>query len=809
MTMQDDLNRKEQMRLKAGALHLRLMDNQEQYDKMLALLNYYRTDNKQYAEDVLDAMKDGLKNYERYLHLENALSPRCISIVKRELPEGEKLNAADTEGAYHMVLRFDDGKEEVVHFDRKASQLLYMLIVLCAMKNGYVADFLHKPCRDEYEDEKDFDEDYECFKQNKETVTQLAQMVYPNSKVDDLWKNLCPDTDEAIGDSNSCFTDLKQKMRSTLGRVLNGLGQQEESMWFIPLDVRYGKDIVYKLRMSTANILFPKEMTNIVTNLPDAKDYVEMDEDNTAIVDNNHIAILAEHANEGDTESMNLLAEIYLEGYGVERNKETAFTWWKRSADAGDAEGLYHIGVYYGTGDCVEQDYKLSIDYLEQAAKKGNADAIYQLGVYHHQGFGCEENWRKALDCYIKAAKKGHVNAACEAGYMLDRGGHGVRRNKKHAFKWFQKAAELDHPEAIRYVLKYLWDGIVEMSSDEENYWIEKSLNTDDPANFLQLGVRNLLLGVYHNVLFCFNGARRLGCFAANHTLGYLLHEGKDCEKDEEKALDVLMEGTLAGYKESAKVLSRFYPEKYNEIEKDLENIVDHRNLLISLVEDLKEEEYQKDFFNLVHAYEQRFLTDYQKEINKQLSIHRPSTDNSGKGGKRRIVVRKGNGKKAAYEVAVVLANGKEIGVKLNPKSLLIVLLTIICSYKNGYSTMMAKSERCKPVLAELIRLVFGDMSDKDVEKYIKYYLCGDDTNDYKQYSNLAKISMKKTVGNEDDVFYFLFDNNKKYGNRLFRTMNLGVADIELPEELARLAEIMPNGWELTQGIENQDIISE
>ena len=51
---------------KTGALHLRLMDNEEQYSDMLAYLLYYNKDNEHYTTDVLGALEDGLENYNRF-----------------------------------------------------------------------------------------------------------------------------------------------------------------------------------------------------------------------------------------------------------------------------------------------------------------------------------------------------------------------------------------------------------------------------------------------------------------------------------------------------------------------------------------------------------------------------------------------------------------------------------------------------------------------------------------------------------------------------------------------------------------------
>ena len=48
---------------KTGALHLRLMDNEEQYSDMLAYLLYYNKDNEHYTTDVLGALEDGLEDF--------------------------------------------------------------------------------------------------------------------------------------------------------------------------------------------------------------------------------------------------------------------------------------------------------------------------------------------------------------------------------------------------------------------------------------------------------------------------------------------------------------------------------------------------------------------------------------------------------------------------------------------------------------------------------------------------------------------------------------------------------------------------
>ena len=100
--MTDDEKKKKEIHDKVGALHLRLLDDEANYHDIIGHMAYYRKDNEHYSEDLLNALRDGLENHERYLNLQNALSPRCIKIVKR--PEGEKFSAADTEGASFILM---------------------------------------------------------------------------------------------------------------------------------------------------------------------------------------------------------------------------------------------------------------------------------------------------------------------------------------------------------------------------------------------------------------------------------------------------------------------------------------------------------------------------------------------------------------------------------------------------------------------------------------------------------------------------------------------------------------------------------
>ena len=129
---------------------------------MLYMLDYIKTYKEHMPDEVFRALEDGLKSHERMANMENALSSRFIRIERREK---DRIYDTETEGYYQVVLGFDDGGEEPVHFDKKQDQLLYILMALCSLKNGLFADFFKKT-------ETDI----------REVVSRLIDLIWPNAR---------------------------------------------------------------------------------------------------------------------------------------------------------------------------------------------------------------------------------------------------------------------------------------------------------------------------------------------------------------------------------------------------------------------------------------------------------------------------------------------------------------------------------------------------------------------------------------------------------------------------------------------------
>ena len=785
--------KKEEIRQKVGALHLRLMDDEQQYQTLLSLLLKYSVENNQMGEDVNGALEDGLKNYQRAIGIENALSPRFIHIVKREK---EQISDRETEGYYQVVLGLNDGYETAVHFDKKQDQLLYILMVLCSLKNGLLADFFRK-------------KEVEV----RENVGKLIDLIYPHARenrdFNNLMTNLNPDV---------YFTDIVQKIKAPIEKVVNEHGLENELVWFIPYSRSFGLKRIYNMRILPANIEYPKEFQPIVDALPNTARYVDYGEhprgelkgfeqvDKIQLHD-----VLLRQAEEGDLEAMNVLAGNYNYGTGVEVDQKKAFSWWKKAADLGHDESQYFVGLFYSTGDVVGQDYKMAIKYFKMAADQGYVDAIYQLGRFIYHGFGCRKNIKGGLMIMDKAAEAGNKEAMNEVAHAFYQG-EGVRHDFKKALKYYFELAKDDNDEAYWHIIQsYLEGKGLEKDEKKAMEWIEKGIEKGMNAIYTIYGLYLCKSGKYDEATIVFRTAAERGA-PVHDILARMNMKGQGLGSGtKEETIEILTKGVLNGERACREMLFERSPSTLRELEKKHGSLADKLLTLRIVMGQMGSDADRERFLNLVDAYREIYDDKYLVEIIKQLNIHTPSTKKKdGKGLKRRrIVVRETDKGDAGYEVVLIMANGEEAVVKMNINSLVIYLLAIICSYKSGFTRMMVNEnhiQRFRPYLKELILFVFGERTDREVDLFIERFLI--DNGYFRTYSYQATNAISACVDIMDEALYYIFDS-KKIGRQNLRRMEMDVRDIELPQKLLKLAEAMPDAKEILQAADNQDDLKE
>ena len=830
---------------KLGAMHLRFLDDEKNYSRLLSELEDYANTIEDYGSAVVSALAEGLNNRERYLKLENALSPRCIVIEKRQLEKGKRLSAADNEGLYHVVLCLDDETRHVVHFSRKQEQILYIITVLSAFKNGMCEDFFA---------------DY-AFKY-MDVFKRLAQKIYPllgEKKLEDMIENLAPEL---------YFSESVQKMKSPVEKCAKSTKLPDEQAWFLPYTQNIGRKKLYKMRLPLTKIVYPEEFQSIVDDLPDAADIIGLEgiinheeeylkvgmkfsegdvesirqgaeagnaEDQMrlgasymagagGLTQDFELANswLLKAAQQGEIRSMEMLGTVYHYGYGVERSLKNAFAWWQKAAQQGSAEGMYFVGVFYGTGYIVDQDYKKSVELLTKASDKGHLDATFQLGIYYMHGFGVEKDMRKALQLFDQAAKEGHAESANEAGYIYNNGEGGIKKDARKAHKYYLIAAKQDHEESMWYTINYLLDHAKsEKDYDEILEWLEK-------AEELEYYNILLLTGIYFfnfrdddsldMALELFAKCAEVGLPMADFMMWKFtqVRFNGSAKKREEAGKDWLITGAEFGEKNCIEKMKELYPDIYEKNKDSWEQPIIMSDTLKGLINHMSVDDDKEAFIILTDAYREKWETNYLAEMCKQLSIHKPSGDDGEEAGNfRKIIVKKHPKAKGGYEITFRLANGKHLNIsRLNENCVMLYLLTIICSMKSGYSTMMAKNPECREVMRELMRLVKGEGGSDNylnslIEQYMWYDSATPNKNCYKTYSNTTKTEIRKAVCPQDEEWFYLFDNRPVGKRQNLRVMNLEPQFIELPDELQALAERMPDALEVLQLSEKQEDMKE
>ena len=64
-------------------------------------------------------------------------------------------------------------------------------------------------------------------------------------------------------------------------------------------------------------------------------------------------------------------------------NDSDAFYYFKRSADLGYSPAQASLGLYYLRGKCVNKDKEKALEYLKKSAKQGNRSAQHYIFLYN------------------------------------------------------------------------------------------------------------------------------------------------------------------------------------------------------------------------------------------------------------------------------------------------------------------------------------------------------------------------------------------------------------------------------------------
>lgn len=94
----------------------------------------------------------------------------------------------------------------------------------------------------------------------------------------------------------------------------------------------------------------------------------------------------------GGADSQLVLGHSYATGNGVEKNEETAATWYLKAAEQGDVRGQLAVASRYDTGLGLPLDHPQATEWYQRAAKNGASEAQLALAFRHATGEGAAKD---------------------------------------------------------------------------------------------------------------------------------------------------------------------------------------------------------------------------------------------------------------------------------------------------------------------------------------------------------------------------------------------------------------------------------
>lgn len=150
-----------------------------------------------------------------------------------------------------------------------------------------------------------------------------------------------------------------------------------------------------------------------------------------------------------DAQGVHLLASLYYQGHGVEKNLDRAVELFAAAAEKGYRASQANLGLMYQKGDGVERDISKAISFYTAAGRQGDLQSTFNLGQIYRKGDGVEIDQKRAAVYYKYSAERGHIPAVNEYGLLFAQG-HGVELDHVEAFGWMAFAAKAGDGQAAK-----------------------------------------------------------------------------------------------------------------------------------------------------------------------------------------------------------------------------------------------------------------------------------------------------------------------------------------------------------------------
>jgi len=173
------------------------------------------------------------------------------------------------------------------------------------------------------------------------------------------------------------------------------------------------------------------------------------------------VSYLRRAAEQGDAHSQATYGSILATGSnGVTQDLDRAVEMSQLAAAQGNPIGYFNLGQAYreGLGGLEANDVE-AVRLFELGAQQNHAPSLFELGTMRWFGYGIEKDITLAVELLKQAAEIGHGRAALMLGFLYEYGEGGLTKSMTSAAKFYEKAAELDEPEAKFFFAYQLFTG--------------------------------------------------------------------------------------------------------------------------------------------------------------------------------------------------------------------------------------------------------------------------------------------------------------------------------------------------------------
>ena len=229
--------------------------------------------------------------------------------------------------------------------------------------------------------------------------------------------------------------------------------------------------------MGEANAAF--NLSQMLAEAEDPATYQELASLSTYVAENHDDATAVNIAE-------NRLYLMYLNGWGVRQDLNTALAWLERAADHGNELSQSTLGIRYANGDGVIQDSQKALKYMQMAANNGSAEACFNLGqVYNFGNLGVQKNPARAVDYYRIASEKGIGAAMAPLADIMLNGAEGVEPDEAYAVLLIRKLAARGNENAIGYLRNH---GVTDLDANMETVNVIEAAEHGDPEAMHEVG---------------------------------------------------------------------------------------------------------------------------------------------------------------------------------------------------------------------------------------------------------------------------------------------------------------------------------